>query len=211
MVDLVGGWVHGWARCRSTADPEPVPGGWRIAVGLPNHRVRYVLSGHDEQILAELGSRAAAPGTWIKVAGDPDRLRAALPPAWVMADTAYLMSAPFTPAERGAPPAPYRVRVVSDGPVAIAEIRDGDDALAAWGRLAPAGEVGVIDQVETDAAHRRRGLGSAIMHTLAAHAADLGLHTGVLAATEQGRGLYESLGWSVFGQLAAAHVPETLD
>lgn len=205
--DLIDAWVHGWAVSRSSGAPEAVPGGWRIQVGLPGHRVRYVLTGHDEQLLADLGGRQNAPGTWIKVAGAPEKLRAALPGQWTMADTGHLMSTTFT-AGGGAPAAPYTARVITSGPVLLAEILDGDGAKAAWGRLAPAGEVGVVDQVETDPAHRRRGLGSVVMRTLAAHALDRGMRTGVLAATDDGRGLYESLGWTVFGPLAAAHVPE---
>jgi GNAT superfamily N-acetyltransferase len=210
-VDLVSEWVRGWTVSRSTEPPEPVPGGWRVRVGLPGHRVRYVLPEHDERVLADLGRRQATPGTWIKVAGEPGRLRAALPATWTMAETAFLMRVPFGADGGGTPPEPYTVRTVGSGPVVIAEILDGAGARAAWGRLAPAGPVGVVDQVETEAAHRRRGLGSVVMRTLAGHAAGLGMHTGVLAATEQGRGLYQALGWTVFGTLAAAYVPEALD
>jgi GNAT superfamily N-acetyltransferase len=202
-MDLVSSWVHGWAVSRSAGTPQAVPGGWRIEVGLPGHRVRYVLPEHDDQVLAGV---EPAPGTWIKVAGEPGRLRDALPRPWVMADTAYLMRILFRAGEEG-PAAPYTARVIARGPVTVAEILGEDGSRAAWGQLAPAGTVGVVDQVETDPAHRRRGLGSAVMRTLAGVALDRGLTTGVLAATDQGRALYQALGWSVAGPLAAAHVP----
>lgn len=175
-----------------------------MEVGLPGHRVRYVLPAFDEQVLDGLGREHDAPGTWIKVAGEPELLRKALPGAWAMADTAYLMQVPFRAGEKVGHP----VRVVRDGPVVHAEILGEGGERAAWGRMAPAGTVGVIDQVETDPGHRRRGFGSAVMRTLADAALDLGLSTGVLAATADGRALYQALGWSVAGPLAAAHVPE---
>ncbi|MFJ4906032.1 GNAT family N-acetyltransferase [Streptomyces sp. NPDC093249] len=57
------------------------------------------------------------------------------------------------------------------------------------------------DRIETDPAHRRRGLGSNVMLTLEAAAAQAGAGTGVLAATVDGLALYDSLGWRHRGPL----------
>ncbi|MGX7670507.1 GNAT family N-acetyltransferase [Plantactinospora sp. DSM 117369] len=78
----------------------------------------------------------------------------------------------------------------------------------AWGRLAPAGEFGIVDKVETEPAHRRRGLGSVLVRTLAARAAAGGLRTGILVATDDGRALYRTLGWVVRSDVPAAYRPE---
>ncbi|MEH1167275.1 GNAT family N-acetyltransferase [Micromonospora sp. CPCC 205539] len=185
-----------------------MPGGWRLQVGVAGHRVRYVLAAHDDDAsLAELGRRQAAPGTWIKAAADPADLRKALPATWSMADTGHLMTVPFT-ASTATPPASYTTQIAVLGDVIIASVLDTAGEIAASGRLAPADQVGVIDQVETAPAHRRRGLGSAVMHTLSHHAVRLGMHTGVLVATDEGRDLYRTLGWKVRTPIAAAHVPE---
>ena len=206
LPTLLAAWVHGWALSRALPGPTPVPGGWRLQVGLPGHRVRYVLT-TDDAALADIVDRHPAPGTWVKAVADPADLREALPPTWTMAETAHLMSTAFT-AGAAAPPASYTAQVAVLDEVVVASVVDAAGELAASGRLAPAGQVGVVDQVQTAPAHRRRGLGSVVMTALGHHGLDLGLHTGVLVATDDGRDLYRTLGWQVRTPIAAAHLPE---
>jgi predicted DCC family thiol-disulfide oxidoreductase YuxK len=51
--------------------------------------------------------------------------------------------------------------------------------------------------------HQRRGLGTAVMAALTTAAMGLEAATGILGATEQGRALYEALGWAVAGPLSS--------
>lgn len=75
--------------------------------------------------------------------------------------------------------------------------------LESAGRVASEGTVGVLggiavfDAVETSPGFQRRGLGSCVMSMLSSYALDHGAKGGVLAATAQGRAMYESLGWDV--------------
>jgi GNAT superfamily N-acetyltransferase len=75
-------------------------------------------------------------------------------------------------------------------------------AVESGDRIAADGLVGVLDEdatydaVETSPGFRRQGLGRHVMAALTTHALQSGARTGVLAATAQGRRLYESLGWS---------------
>ncbi|MER5227101.1 GNAT family N-acetyltransferase [Streptomyces flaveus] len=62
----------------------------------------------------------------------------------------------------------------------------------------------VVDQVETDPAHQRRGLGRVVMHTLTDITAGQGATAGVLVATPEGRALYETVGWHVLAPLTGA-------
>lgn len=206
--DLIGAWVHGWAASRGVSMPMSVPGGWRVPVGLRGHRVRYVMTTRDTGSLAELSLLHPRPGTWMKTAGSPAVLREALSLPWVMAETGYLMTSPFYAHETGMPPG-YEARIKTEGDVLTVSFIDNAGATASAGRLAPAGHLGVIDQVVTTPAHRRRGLGRAVMSLLAHHGQQRGLRGGVLVATPEGRALYLSLGWRVCTSIAAAHVPET--
>ncbi|MEU8077292.1 GNAT family N-acetyltransferase [Catellatospora citrea] len=206
LPEIMSDWVHGWAVSRAAPVPVAVPQGWRIDVGVPGHRLRYILHTPDDQWLSQLGERQSTPGTWIKVAADPAHLRGALSPPWTMADTGYLMTTTFTD-DADLPPMPYTTRTrITD--VVVATVLDATGTPVASGRLAPAGAVGVIDQVETAPAHRRRGLGKIVMRLLGHHAVRLGMHTGALVATDDGCKLYSALGWSVRTPIAAAHVPE---
>ncbi|MGW4502892.1 GNAT family N-acetyltransferase [Micromonospora sp. NPDC004336] len=204
---LMAAWGRGWAVSRGTPAPVAVPGGFRVDVGLPGHRVRHVLHTYDAGSLGRLGRELTAPGTWIKVAGDRAGLRAALPDGWTLDSAGYLMSAPLTPGTVE-PPAPYVTRVVAEGGVVVATVLDADGRRAASGRLAGAGEFAVVDQVETVPAHRRRGLGSVVMRALCDHGARLGARTGILVATDDGRALYGALGWTVRSEVSGAYLRE---
>lgn len=58
-----------------------------------------------------------------------------------------------------------------------------------------------FDSVETVPSHQRRGLGRHIMLALSAHAVEQGTKRAVLAASADGRVLYEALGWNVEREL----------
>ncbi|MDO3701713.1 GNAT family N-acetyltransferase [Micromonospora sp. C28SCA-DRY-2] len=58
-----------------------------------------------------------------------------------------------------------------------------------------------------DLAHRRRGLGSVVMAALHRHAARRGARTGILVATDEGRALYQRLGWVVHTEVSGAFRP----
>ncbi|NBE83152.1 GNAT family N-acetyltransferase [Micromonospora rubida] len=203
VPELMTAWGRGWAVSRGTRPPVAVPGGFRVDVGLPGHRVRHVLHTYDAESLGRLGRTLTAPGSWVKVSGDPAGLRAALPDAWTMDVAGYLMSTPLAP---GAvePPTPYTTRIVAQGEVVVATVLDAAGRKAASGRLARAGEFGIVDQVETNPAHRRRGLGRVVMRALCDQAARRGMRTGTLVATDDGRALYLALGWTVRSEVSGA-------
>ena len=62
----------------------------------------------------------------------------------------------------------------------------------------------VFDQIGTAERYQRRGLGSAIMRALAAHAHDRGIRDAMLCATPPGRAIYTALGWSLHSDYSTA-------
>lgn len=75
------------------------------------------------------------------------------------------------------------------------------DSVAAEGTIGLLGDVAVFDAIETSPRFQRRGLGRCIASMLTSYALDRGATNGILAATRQGRMLYESLGWDVAMQM----------
>lgn len=188
-------WARGWTVSRGTPPPVAVPGGWRIKVGLPNHTVRYVLPAY----VPELVEQAHAQGTWVKICD-----RAQLDSRWTVEPLEYLMTRHLYSADRVQAPPEYTLRV-SDGPVTRVAVEHAG-VTAARGQLGLAGEFAVVDQVVTEPAHRRRGLATVVMLALADAAVRQGAHTGVLVATEDGRALYSSLGWSLVAPVTSAWI-----
>jgi hypothetical protein len=200
-MEILGAWVRGWAVSRAAPEPVPEPDGYRIDVGLPGHRVRYLL--RSPVAVAARARTVASPGTWLKTCGSRSAVLAGLTPAWTAGETEYLMAlaGPMPPV---AVPPPYSVAVTGDGPVWEVLVTAGD-APAARGRVAVAGGVAVFDKIETKPAHQRRGLGRVVMHRLGVAA---GAETSVLLASAAGRELYRALGWRVVSEVVPAHVPE---
>ncbi|GGU33609.1 GNAT family N-acetyltransferase [Lentzea flava] len=201
-VEVVTDWVWGWALSRGTPDPVREHDGYRIDVGLPEHRVRYVLP--DPRSAGPRAAGLSEPGTWLKVCGAPELVR--LSPEWTIGAPEHLMSIELDALPLITPPDPYTVELLGTGDVRDAVVRTTDGGCAAKGRVVVRGRAAVIDVVETDPAHRRRGLGSVVMAELSRAAADRGAVRAVLVATEAGRALYEKLGWTPESPITAAHL-----
>ena len=76
-------------------------------------------------------------------------------------------------------------------------LRDGEPAAAV--ELTLAGGVGGIYNLSTRSAHRRRGIGGALLTWACRRAAQEGAATVVLQASSAGAGLYRSFGFREFG------------
>ncbi|GAA1527500.1 hypothetical protein GCM10009678_06450 [Actinomadura kijaniata] len=204
--EVVDDWVRGWTVSRGTSAPVAVPDGYRIDVGRPGHLVRYVVPRFDPERLRRLAGSLTGPGTWLKLFADPADVLAALPDGWKEDAPCFMMTAALRTAEI-APPDGYSLSVVEENGVLRAVVRARNGDLAARGQAGLAGEAAVMDQVETDPAHRRRGLGGLVMTALGHGAALRGVGRGVLGATVEGRALYLSLGWEEHCPLVSVYRP----
>lgn len=201
---IVRAWVNGWVVSRGAAPPVEQPWGFTLDVGLPRHVTRHVLPDADEGIVRKL-LETSPPATWLKLFVAEETIAPWLSRDWSFDDPGFLMSADLRPAATQIPDG-YRMRTWTSGRVTRALVVAHDGSFAARGQVArPAsgGSSVAFDQIETAAAHRRRGLGQAVMRTLTNEVAHKGAVTGVLGSTLGGRALYESLGWRVRGPLTS--------
>lgn len=206
--ESIRAWVNGWAISRGTDAPNPIDGhGFRIAVGLPGHIVRYVLSGRELAKVSALASSLDAPGTWLKVCAPEAEVSRLLPSKWVVQAPEFLMRTPIHTEAVFAVPSGYRLNISMSGPVADAEIQNEDGQLAAKGRVAIAGQFAMFDQVVTEVAHRRKGLGQLIMKALSNVVFQKDVKAGILVATQDGLALYRTIGWQVVSPVTSATIP----
>ncbi|MFF7931782.1 GNAT family N-acetyltransferase [Streptomyces sp. NPDC007940] len=210
MDGVVRAWVTGWVVSRGAAAPEREPWGFTVDVGQVAQVSRHVFDALgdavDEAVVRKVAGGVTGAGVWLKVFHDPAVVGGWLGEGWwVDPEPGFLMTVPLTaPAERTGAPHGYRLRTWSVGGVTRVLLAAPDGSLAARGQVVPTGATAVFDQIETAAAHQRRGLGSFVMRTLQAAASATGAETGVLAGTPAGRALYESLGWHVQAPLTSA-------
>ncbi|WP_055567399.1 GNAT family N-acetyltransferase [Streptomyces atriruber] len=201
---IVRAWVDGWVISRGAVPPVEEPWGFTVDVGLPQHVTRHVLPDADEALVRRVLEKATAPGTWLKLFVPAETVAPWLTPGWTFDDPHFLMSTTLRPSATDLPVG-YQVRTWSRGDVARVLVLAADGSFAARGQAAGPTRTGavVFDQIETSPVHRRRGLGRAVMHALMNEAIGVGARTGVLGATVEGRGLYESLGWTTEAPLTS--------
>ncbi|MFI9203208.1 GNAT family N-acetyltransferase [Streptomyces sp. NPDC053048] len=204
IPELVDTWVAGWAVSRGTPAPSERPWGHYIEVGLPEHRGRHVLTDTSGSAIRRAAASVTVPNTWLKAPMDPEEVEPWLPAGWVVdrVETGHLMATDLQ-ATDPVLPAGFTTTVETRDGVTYVQVYDAAGERAAKGQMAVLGEATVVDRVETAEAHRRRGLGGFVMRTLADRASAEGATLGVLGATDEGRALYESLGWKAHAALAA--------
>ena len=93
------------------------------------------------------------------------------------------------------------------GPVTQVHIIAPNGDLAANGSAAETTDAFIYDRIETASDHRRKGLGIAVMSALESARKSFSAPQ-LLVATEDGRSLYTSLGWTVIAPFATATIPD---
>lgn len=204
--DLIALFVRGWAMTRNVAPPVATMGGYHIHVGQPDQKARYVFATLDPDALATLARSIDEPLIYLKVCEAPEKVRAVLPARWIIREPpTFMMTAQLAAA---APPLPngYDLDIETYGALSSATVTFRDEVVAR-AHIALLGDTVLFDQVSTDEAHRRKGLGRALMQGLANTALEHNAPNGLLCATEMGRFLYESLGWTVHAPYTSAVIP----
>ena len=203
---LLLAWLTGRSIARGLSAPVPDGGGFRVDTN-GNDEIRRWVFPRIGQGLVDRVAIIDAPGFVLKVCATDDELRAVLPNHWQLQPAAWFMttagSIPAPPLAEG-----YTIDVERDGAVTRAKVRDSTGALVASGFGGQTPDAFVYDRIETAAAHRRRGLGRAVMaaldRTRQEHSAP-----GLLVATKDGRALYSTMGWRTIAPYATASIVAT--
>lgn len=197
-ADLTPQQLEAWLSARSIARGVPAPvrerGGWRVDTGSAAELCRYVF------LEADAAFRAAAdaidsPRVFLKACAPAADVLAIVPSRWTVQSVAWMMVQDPHCDDPVSLPEGYALDLTTQRNVSSAVITDAAGTLAASGYGAMAGGVFCYDRIVTQPDHRRRGLGRAIMGALGQRQAPETLR--MLAATDAGRALYETMGWLV--------------
>ena len=195
-------WTEGWARSRQVQPPTPIQDGVALHVGTLTESGRYVLTVTDSDRARALTSEVRTTNFWIKWPAAPHEDEPWMPKGWKIVERQFLMATHLVPSS---PPLPsgYRLEIQEgDGAVEVRVLTDAG-SVAARGRVGMT-EIAVPDQIVTQDAHMRRGLGRVVMSTLCNAAMEGGRSDAVLLASAQGRHLYDDLGWRLLTPFWAA-------
>ena len=197
-----------WLAARSIARglPLPVPdhGGMRVDTGSADEVRRYLFAGVAPGIF-ELAAQIELPKVYIKVCAAAGEVHG-LPPRWRVRHSGYLMAQDGPPCDLPAPLPGHRIECEQDDAVTAVRILAGDGTVAASGYAAEHAGVFILDRILVDPAHRRRGLGRALVTALCSMQR-AGASRRVLVATDEGCALYSTLGWHVLSPYTTAVIP----
>ena len=200
--------VRAWLSARSIARrlPGPVPhfGGFRIDTASEKEICRWVFVSAGPGI-HELVRSIHEPRRLVKLFDTAAELRSIVPPEWAIDGGNWLMGLEGDVPAVEPLPSGYRLEQTANGPVTSVEIRCETGGLAATGFAAETAEAFVYDRIETDAAHRRRGLARAVMAALGATRRSKAARQ-LLVATAEGERLYSALGWRKLSPYSTAYV-----
>lgn len=209
MDELVRRWAHGWTLCRGLAAPLDRPAALEVTLGLPGRDREVFALTDDTETVNDLAisTAKAATATWLTVTtNQPTAKAAVLEQAGLklLDEPCLLMTIDLAKHPARTAPPEYRLETTSDGPLEYAKVIDAQGNVAAHGMAAIVGQDAVLHDIQTAPAHRRRGLGSAVMSLLSRRATNRGAATGLLMATTDGGYLYPKLGWSTEATMITA-------
>ncbi|MFE5493552.1 GNAT family N-acetyltransferase [Streptomyces virginiae] len=217
--DLIRRWLNGWTVARSLPEAEPVGpagDGLRSTCDQPGREVEMFALRADEEpeSLVRLAAAVAAARqtTWLTVPTlRPSTVEAVVAAAGLelLLRSEWFMTTDLTEYPQHTPAAPYQREVRTEGSVTVVSFHDPNGQVAARGVIAVVGADAIADRIETAPAHRRRGLGRAMMSALADAAVAQGARTGLLIASEEGQRLYSSLGWHHEADVLIARGPRS--
>ena len=200
---LVAAWLAGRSISRGLPAPVPDHGGLRVDTGSASESRRYVFARPTPGLTA-LARTADDPLAVLKLCGPAAQLQRALPRCWVAEQSGSLMTCEASMPPRELPPG-YRMVLRSEEGAIRCTITTAAGEIAATGHAAEIDGVFAFDRIVTEAPHRRRGLGAALMTALAQARRDPSSRF-VLVATPAGRLLYQTLGWSVLSPYSTARL-----
>ena len=202
--------VLAWQAAHSLARNSPAPvhdrGGFRVDTHSEKEVKRWVFPKLGDG-LYEVAREISSPRHYLKLCGTNEELQTALPAKWEVQPANYFMQASAVAGHVSALPEGYRLELRHAGSVTQAHIVAPNGDLAASGSAAETADAFVYDRIETASDHRRKGLGMAVMRALES-ARKSSTVPQLLVATEDGRGLYASLGWVVVSPFTTAVIPD---
>lgn len=203
------GILRSWLDARSLSRGLPLSvedrGAFRVETGAEDELQRFVFARPGPHVTA-IAKSIDRSKVLLKLSAPRAILCSLVPsgwsvraPSWLMATDSWMVGGEIELR------AGLSARISQDDAALSAEIRDERDNVCASGRAVRHAGIFIYDQIETRASFRRQGLATRIMKLLE-QAGRSNVDMQVLTATNDGRALYESLGWQVVSEYCTAEI-----
>lgn len=202
-------WLTAWSTSREKPLPEIWKSGYKVYVGDEKQKIRYVFPEVNEDFI-QLAESIREPWIYLKVCESFETFSALIPKRWKIQPQGYMMYCPGRMTVRESIlPECYSLEIIEHLTDSfIVKIHFENKKEAATGRLIVVDGLAVYDRIITDQHHQRKGLATKIIKELESIAVLRGISDNFLVATEEGKLLYESLGWKIYSLYTSVVIPK---
>lgn len=204
--DIVGKWLKAWSLSRDLPLPTQYKSGFKVDVGYEKQKARYVFTELNDDFFA-LAESINEPWIYLKVCASPSELKS-LPERWSIQPQGYMMECfPSMNIPDIILHENYQLEYDHYDSTFVVKIVTKDGKLASVGRVVIVDDLAVYDRISTEENHKRKGLATFLMKELEKIALSQNVSNHFLVATEQGKSLYESLGWELYSLYTSIVIP----
>lgn len=197
-AEIVENWLKGWCLSREVPFPVQYKSGFNVIVGDETQKERFVFPQLNNDFF-ELADSIEEPWIYIKVSTSPDEFMGKIPERWKLQSQGYMMTCfhpmnfPEISLAEG-----YHLEFSEYNTTFVVSIVAENGEQASIGRVSLINDVAVYDRIITEKNHQRKGLASFLLKELEKIALSKGFSNNLLVATEEGKLLYETLGWQMY-------------
>lgn len=206
-IDVVEKWLKGWSLSRDLQLPLRYKSGFMVNVGEEKQKTRYVFPELNDDFFRS-AETIDDPWVFLKVCASYNEFKDRIPEKWIHQPQGYMMScfAPMNIADVELS-SEYKLDFSESNSTVTIRILTENGKLASIGRVVLIDDLAVYDRILTENNHRRKGLATILMKELEKIAISKGVFNNFLVATQQGRLLYESLGWKLYCLYSSIVIP----
>ncbi|KUJ62471.1 GNAT family acetyltransferase [Flavobacteriaceae bacterium CRH] len=204
---IIENWLKAWSISRELPLPVKFRSGLKVDVGFEKQKTRYVFTELNNDFI-QLTKDIDEPWVFLKVCSPPSELKRYISKKWIVQPQGYMMSCfhPMTIPNIGLHN-DYKLEITHYNSTSFIKIVTQKGEVASTGRLILVDDLAVYDRILTDDNHKRKGLATFLMKELEKIALSKGISKNFLVATEEGKSLYESLGWKIYSLYTSIVVP----
>lgn len=204
---MIKKWVTAWSLSRQLPFPLQYQSGFMVNVGYDKQKRRYVFPECNDDFF-ELADAINEPWVFLKVCASFDGFKNKIPDRWIVQPQGYMMycNSPMKFTHKNLP-GEYKFEYHQYDSTFVVHIMKNNE-VASSGRIVFVDGLAVYDRISTEKKHRRKGLASLLMIELQKIALSEGFSMNFLVATEEGKKLYESLGWKLYSVYTSIVIEE---
>ncbi len=200
-------WLTAWSLSRGLPAATKFKSGYKLDVGDEKQKTRYVFGELNDDFL-QLSETINEAWVFLKVCASPNEVKNKIAERWVIQPQGYMMTciSPMTNPNKSLPDG-YKIEFDSNHSITVVKIVTNDGELACMGRLVIVDDLAVYDRIFTEEKYKRKGLATFLIRELERIALSNHVYINFLVATEQGKLLYQSLGWKVCSLYTSVVIP----